>query len=94
MIEWATDESGSFDLGKFKKYAEKFAAEQLVEYLKEMTGEAIQIVSDATGIENDVRWTTEDGRNVYDLKGQKVSQPKNGIYIEQNGEKAEKRVYK
>jgi len=53
-----------------------------------------QIVSDATGIENDVRWTTEDGRNVYDLKGQKVSQPKNGIYIEQNGEKAEKRVYK
>ena len=30
------------------QYAEKFAAEQLAEYLKEMTGEAIQIVSDAT----------------------------------------------
>ena len=43
---------------------------------------------------DDVRSKKDDVRRVYDLQGQEVSQPKNGIYIEQRGEKANKRVMK
>ena len=43
---------------------------------------------------DDVRSKRDDVRRVYDLKGQKVSQPKHGIYIEQQGGKADKRVIK
>lgn len=52
-----------------------------------------QVVSRATGMD-DVRSKKDDVRRVYDLQGQEVSQPKNGIYIEQRGEKANKRVMK
>ena len=55
-----------------------------------------KVVTRATGI-NEVRQATEDSREgirVYDLKGQEVSQPKNGIYIEQKDGKADKRVVK
>ena len=59
-----------------------------------------QVVSRATGMDDvrskkdDVRSKKDDVRRVYDLQGQEVSQPKNGIYIEQRGEKANKRVMK
>lgn len=53
-----------------------------------------QIVTKAaTGVE-DVRSNEEDVRRVYDLRGQEVTQPRNGIYIEQKGEKSDKRVFK
>ena len=55
-----------------------------------------KVVTRATGID-EVGLATEDGREgirVYDLKGQEVSQPKNGIYIEQKDGKADKRVVK
>lgn len=52
-----------------------------------------KVVSRATGMD-DVRSKRDDVRRVYDLKGQKVSQPKHGIYIEQQGGKADKRVIK
>lgn len=53
-----------------------------------------QIVTKAaTGVE-DVRSNEEDVKRVYDLRGQKVTQPRNGIYIEQKGEKSDKRVFK
>ncbi len=53
-----------------------------------------QIVTKAaTGVE-DVRSNEEDVKRVYDLRGQEVTQPRNGIYIEQKGEKSDKRVFK
>ena len=55
-----------------------------------------KVVEKDTGVK-DVRMTKEDRRegiHFYDLKGQEVSQPKTGIYIERQGEKADKRVMK
>jgi hypothetical protein len=37
------------------------------------------------------QWMME---NYYDLQGQKVTQPKRGIYIQQQGGKTDKRVMK
>ena len=52
-----------------------------------------KVVSRDTGI-NDVRIDQAEGSRVYDLNGRIVSQPKSGIYIEQQGGKADKRVIK
>lgn len=52
-----------------------------------------QVVSRSTGVQ-DVRNENEDVRRVYDLRGQEVTQPKNGIYIEQKDGKSDKRVFK
>lgn len=55
-----------------------------------------QVVSRTTGMEEG-RVKREEGKGkirVYDLKGQEVSQPSNGIYIEQQGQKVSKRVIK
>lgn len=53
-----------------------------------------QIVTKAVAGVEDVRSNEEDVKRVYDLRGQKVTQPRNGIYIEQKGEKSDKRVFK
>ena len=52
-----------------------------------------QVVSKSTGIEtmDNGQWMME---NYYDLQGQKVTQPKRGIYIQQQGGKTDKRVMK
>lgn len=52
-----------------------------------------KVVSRDTGID-DVRIDQAEGSRVYDLNGQRVNRPKNGIYIEQQGGKAGKRVIK
>ena len=52
-----------------------------------------KVVSRDTGID-DVRIDQAEGSRVYDLNGQRVNRPKNGIYIEQQGGKADKRVIK
>ena len=52
-----------------------------------------KVVSRATGI-NEVKQQAGDNRRFYDLRGQEVNQPKNGIYIEQKDGKADKRVVK
>ena len=52
-----------------------------------------KVVSRTTGI-NEVKQQAGDNRRFYDLRGQEVNQPKNGIYIEQKDGKADKRVVK
>jgi endonuclease/exonuclease/phosphatase family metal-dependent hydrolase len=52
-----------------------------------------KVLSRSTGIEtmDNGQWIME---NYYDLQGQKVTQPKRGIYIQQQGGKTDKRVMK
>ena len=52
-----------------------------------------KVLSRSTGIEtmDNGQWMME---NYYDLQGQKVTQPKRGIYIQQQGGKTDKRVMK
>ena len=52
-----------------------------------------KVLSRSTGIEtmDNGQWIME---NYYDLQGQKVTQPKRGIYIQQQGNKTDKRVMK
>ena len=52
-----------------------------------------KVLSRSTGIEtmDNGQWMME---NYYDLQGQKVTQPKRGIYIQQQGNKTDKRVMK
>ena len=53
----------------------------------------LKVVSRTTGI-NEVKQQAGDNRRFYDLRGQEVNQPKNGIYIEQKDGKADKLVVK
>jgi len=58
------------------------------------TFQVLKNAGETTGMEESKKVADGESEKFFNLGGQRVSQPQSGIYIEQQGEKAEKRIMK